>query len=100
MDQTSTISLVVAAGSVCGVIFGYFGYLKGVRKDSYANGAARGTLEAYLSDIKVRINDVLIEQRDTNKSITTLAERVTRVEESTKSAHLRINTIEERVDKQ
>ena len=98
MDQTS-ISYVVVVGSMSAVIFSYIGYSRGVKKDTYSAGTARGTLETDIAYIKHRTDDVLLEQKDTNKSINALAERVTRVEESTKSAHLRINTIEERVDK-
>ncbi|MFZ3101124.1 MAG: hypothetical protein WA131_09365 [Desulfitobacteriaceae bacterium] len=42
--------------------------------------------QATLISLKRRTDDVLLEQRETNKSITTLTERVTRVEENSKSA--------------
>ena len=99
MDQTTAISFIVATGSISAVIFGYAGYSSGLRKDSYSAGTVRGTLETDIAYIKHRTDDVLLEQKDTNKSLNALAERVTRVEESTKSAHLRINTVEEKVDK-
>lgn len=95
MDQTTLISLVVAIGSISAVIFGYVGYSRGVKKDSYSAGTVRGTLEADITYIKRRTDDVLLEQRDTNKSITTLTERVTRVEENSKSAHKRLDQIED-----
>jgi len=44
--------------------------------------------------IKHRIDDVLLEQKDTNKSVNALAERVSKVEESAKQAHKRIDRIE------
>lgn len=96
MDQTTAISLIVAVGSVSAVVFSYVGYSRGIKKDSYSAGAARGTLETDIEYIKHRTDDVLLEQKDTNKSINALAERVTRVEESTKSAHKRLDQIEEK----
>ncbi len=95
MDQN--ISLV-AAGAVSGIVFAYVGYLKGLKKDSYSAGTIRGTLETDIAYIKHRTDDVLLEQKDTNKSINALSERVTRVEESSKSAHKRIDLIEEKGD--
>lgn len=96
MDQTTSVSLIVAAGSVSAIVFGYVGYSRGLKKDLYSAGTVRGALEADITYIKRRTDDVLLEQRDTNKSISTLTERVTRVEESSKSAHKRIDTIEEK----
>ena len=95
MDQG--ISLLTV-GAVSGIVFAYIGYLKGLKKDSYVAGTVKGTLETDIAYIKHRTDDVLLEQKDTNKSITVLAERVTRVEESAKSAHKRIDTIEEKVE--
>lgn len=95
MDQSS-ISLILAAGSISAVVFSYIGYSRGVKKDSYTSGIELGTLESDIAYIKSRTDDVLLEQKDTNKSINVLAERVTRVEESTKSAHKRLDQVEEK----
>lgn len=92
MDQS--ISWVVV-GAMSSIVFAYIGYLKGLKRDSYSEGTVRGTLETDIAYIKHRTDDVLLEQKDTNKSINALAERVTRVEESTKSAHRRIDRIDE-----
>lgn len=88
MEQTISI---VAVGAVSGIVFAYIGYLRGLKKDSYTAGTARGALEADIVYIKHRTDDVFQEQKDTNKNINILADRVTRVEESAKSAHKRIN---------
>ena len=96
MDQIATLSLVTVVGTICAVVFGYIGYSRGVKKDSFFAGNAKGTQEADTAYIKRRVDDILLEQKDTNKSINALAERVTRVEESAKSAHKRIDQIEEK----
>jgi hypothetical protein len=96
LDIATSISLVMVAGSISAVVFGYIGYSRGVKIDFYSAGTEKGTLETDIEYIKRRTDDVLLEQRDTNKSINVLAERVTRVEELTKSAHKRIDQIEEK----
>lgn len=88
MDQNISLAVV---GAASGMVFAYVGYLKGVKKDSYSAGSVKGAIESDLAYIKRRTDDVLLEQRDTNKSINVLAERVTRVEESAKSAHKRLD---------
>lgn len=89
-----TITMIGVVGTICGIVFGYAGYKKGLKTDIYKEGNEDGTLRSDTQYIKRRIDDVLLEQKDTNKSINALAERVTRVEESSKQAHKRIDRIE------
>lgn len=100
MDQTS-ISLVVAAGSVSAIVFSYVGYSRGVKKDSYSAGRTTGEQQADTSYIKKRVDDILLEQRDTNRKleghatdIASHAVEIARLQESTKSAHKRLDTLE------
>lgn len=99
MDHTTIITLVGMTGTISGIVFGYIGYKKGLQKDAYGEGVDRATLRSDTEYIKRRIDEILLEQKDTNKSINNLAERVTRVEESTKQAHKRIDKIEREVSK-
>ena len=89
-------------GTVAGVLFGYLGYRRGQRdewnrqKNEYKKeGAEEGTLRADIEYIKRRSDDMLLEQKETNKNINVLSERLTRVEESAKSAHQRIDKFTE-----
>lgn len=93
MDQVSVFSLIAAVGTVSAVVFGYVGYSKGVKKESRQEGEMDGAQKADIEYIKRRTDDILLEQRDTNKTINALAERVTRVEESAKAAHKRIDEL-------
>lgn len=86
--------LLGAVGTLCAIIFGYLGYQKGIKRDSYNDGNSSGQLKTDIEYIKRRTDDVLLEQKDTNKSMNALSERVTRVEESSKQAHKRIDRIE------
>lgn len=96
MESISIVVLIGVAGTTCSIVFGYLGYQKGLKKDSYIEGSTKGTIESKLDYIGRRTDDVLLEQRETNKNLNALSERVTRVEESTKSAHKRLDTIEGR----
>lgn len=119
MDQT-TVSMVAAVGSICTVVFGGIGYLVGTKKDSLREGKEKGFIESNIKNIEADIgnmkgleanisnmqmnisyitkqnDNLLFEQREANKNHNALAERVTRVEESAKSAHKRLDTIEEK----
>lgn len=94
MDNATIYALIGVTGTVCSICFGYLGYKRGLQKDSSENGRETGALKADMEYIKRRVDDVLLEQKDTNKSINTLAERVSKVEESAKQAHKRIDRIE------
>ncbi|MHB1418500.1 MAG: hypothetical protein ACYCX4_02770 [Bacillota bacterium] len=93
MSQVTTMSLISAAGTIICIVLGIVGYSRLAKKDTYDNGSEKGTLQANIEYIKRRTDDVLLEQKDTNKSLNAIAERVTRVEESAKSAHHRIDEI-------
>lgn len=82
--------LIGIAGTICSMIFGYIGYQRGLKTENMQ----QGSLLTDTQYIKRRIDDVLLEQKDTNKSINLLTERVAKVEESTKSAHRRLDSLE------
>ena len=87
---TWVIAIVGVAGTVFGIVFGYVSYLRSIRDD----GVDDGTLRSDTQYIKDRIDDVLLAQKETTKSICLLFERVTRVEESAKQAHHRIDRMD------
>lgn len=94
MANNEIFALIGCAGTIFGIVFGYIGYKKGLQKECKEDGQDSGELKADTEYIKRRIDDVLLEQKDTNKSINSLSERVTRVEESSKQAHKRIDRLE------
>lgn len=96
------LAYISVFGTVAGVLLAYLGYRKGQRdelhrqKNEYKKeGIEAGTLRADIEYIKRRSDDMLLEQKETNKNINVLSERLTRVEESTKSAHHRIDRVTE-----
>jgi len=96
--NATLMALVATSGTICGIIFGYVGYLKGLRKEFKSEGKEDGELKANTEYIRRRVDDVLLEQRDLNKTMNNHAERLTRVEESVKQAHKRIDRIERNDD--
>lgn len=99
MSDAAYIGIIA---SVAGIVLSYLGYRQG-QKDEQARlkktyreeGEEAGTLHMDIAYIKRRSDDMLLEQKETNKNITILSERVTRVEESSKSAHKRLDKMEE-----
>lgn len=96
------LAYISVLGTVAGILFAYLGYKRGQRdelnrqKNEYKKeGAEEGTLRADIEYIKRRSDDMLLEQKETNKNINVLSERLARVEESTKSAHHRIDKFTE-----
>ena len=89
--------LTVAVGLGCslvGAIVGIGGYKRSVDKENADAGKDRGVLLTELGYIKAGIDDIKREQRDQEGKHNQLAERVTRVEESAKQAHHRIDRME------
>lgn len=94
MNYGEIAVLIGAVSALCSIIFGFVGYRKGLKTDYYETGEKDSALKSDTEYIKRRVDDVLLEQKETNKSVNALAERVTRVEESAKQAHKRIDRME------
>ena len=86
-------TLVGIAGVICTIFGTVLGYRNGVRKE----GNAEGTLQSDIGYIKANLDDIKTEQRRFNILHYELSERVGRVEESAKSAHHRIDTLEAQI---
>ena len=84
------IGLVATACSIAG-------FWIGRKREARQEGAAEGGIRSDVEYIKRRSDDTLLEVKDINKSISNLSERVTRVEESSKQAHKRLDTIERQI---
>ena len=91
--QIEIVTLIGVIGTVCGVIFGYIGYQRGLKKDSTDTGKNDGVLLSDVGYIKSGIDDLKRKQELTDERHYALAERVTKVEESAKQAHHRIDEI-------
>ncbi len=75
--------------TVLGALFGFSSYRRCIKHDGAEQGRDRSDIEY----IKRRTDDILLEQKNTNMTLSSHAERITRVEESTKQAHKRIDAL-------
>lgn len=88
------LALVIGMlGTVSTVLFSWIAYRTGLHRDARQEGARGGALLSDIEYIKRRTDDMLLEQRDIGKKLSVLSERITRVEESAKQAHRRIDTL-------
>ena len=90
------MQLDVLIGMVCallGIILGYLGWRRDSNNDIETDASDNGALHADINYIKRGVEDIRIDQKAQEKRHSELSERVTRVEESTKQAHKRIDEI-------
>ena len=99
MDETkvsilcTVLSLTFAA---LGYLIAYLTFQRNKKKDDTAEGQIKGGMASDIGYIKAGIDDLKREIADQRRIVGEHGERVTRVEESTKQAHKRIDGIEER----
>ena len=82
-----------------GILIGIFTVKRALKQDYKSEGHNEGSFKTDLLYIKKRTDDVLLEQKDTNRNLSLLTERLVRVEESSKAAHRRVNAVEDELKK-
>lgn len=88
--------LIGCAGTIVGMVLAYLTFRSKVKEDNKKDGIESGQLKADIEYIKRSSDTTLLELRDLNRTVNNHADRLARVEESTKSAHKRIDNIEGR----
>jgi septal ring factor EnvC (AmiA/AmiB activator) len=91
---TITIAVLGAVGTLFGIFMGYQNSRKSDTKDIKTNATEDAELRADIKYIARGVEDIRIDLKAQEKRHGELSERVARVEESTKSAHHRIDKIE------
>jgi len=97
--QVETNILITSAAAVCGIVFGYLTIQARIKGESKQSGVETGQFKADIDYIKRSSDTTLLELRCLNQTVNNHADRLARVEESTKQAHLRINELREEVVK-
>ncbi|QCT03800.1 hypothetical protein E6C60_3089 [Paenibacillus algicola] len=92
MDITAMIALIAA---ISGIVLGWIGRTRSYRQDLIQEAGADALQRADVDYIKRGVDDIRLEQRVQGQRIDALSERVTRVEESAKQAHKRLDRKEE-----
>lgn len=88
--------IISAAAAISGIILGWLGRSRTIRQDTAEEASRDAMLRSDVEYIKRGVDDLRIEQKVQGQKFDVLAERVTRVEESTKQAHKRIDKLERR----
>lgn len=100
--KTNTISISLLFTILGGIIAYATFYMNNKRNNKLETKEDTATLtrlETMLQMISKNTDDIRLDIKDFNNSMSKLSERVTKVEESTKSAHKRIDTIEDSIRK-
>ena len=87
MDWSMIIS---AAAAISGMVLGWIGRSRTIREDA----AEDGELRANVNYIRKGVEELKLEIKARGQQYEMLAERVTRVEESAKQAHKRLDSLE------
>lgn len=90
------IGVIVA---IVGCFVGLAGWLTGRDKKILSDGEWKGTITTKLDDIKTSVSGTSAELSKINAAISAHGERITACESSAKQAHIRINEISEKLEK-
>lgn len=93
MDPVTLISILAA---VAGVVFGVTTYLRNRKKDDSDDGRQSGTILTELGYIKSGVDDLKRKQEKQDEQNREILLGLTKVEESAKQAHRRLDVLEER----
>lgn len=87
------LELSILFGAI-GTALGIIGSITAFKKTNKEEGMQDAETKAQLNYISKGVDDIRIDLRASEKQMAVMAERVTRVEESAKQAHKRIDTLE------
>ncbi|OWT48026.1 hypothetical protein [Bacillus sp. K2I17] len=76
----------------------YLGYSLNRTKAVKSDGQENAEMKAELGYIRKGVDDIRIDQKASEKQMILFGERITRVEESSKQAHKRIDTLEKEIN--
>lgn len=86
-------AIIGILGVVAAIVFGAFAFRRGQKHDDKEESERLTRIESNVEHIKTTVDDIKSDQHDQSASIASLSERVTRVEESARQAHKRLDTI-------
>lgn len=91
--NATTIGIIC---TVIGALVGIFGYKRAFTKDIQAETKEGAIMATKLDFISQGVNNIQVKMEAQENKFGAMSERITRVEESTKSAHKRLDEIEEK----
>ena len=90
---TVTVSIIGVLGTISGALLGWLGFARTQKAQTREETTRDTIIHADMEYIKRGVDDIRLEQKAQRNDLNELTERVTRVEESTKQAHKRIDGI-------
>ncbi|MHC1747504.1 MAG: hypothetical protein AB9856_03835 [Cellulosilyticaceae bacterium] len=88
-----TLTQILAFLGVLSPLVAVITYITGTKKEIKTDGQDQGELRADIKYIRNGVEDIRVDMRVQDSKIDGLTERVTRVEESAKQAHHRVDEI-------
>jgi hypothetical protein len=92
MDFSAVLAIIA---TISGIALGWLGRAKSLKTEIIQEAGSDALQRADVDYIKRGVDDIRLEQRVQGQRIDALSERVTRVEESAKQAHKRMDRLEE-----
>jgi len=96
MNITILVAVISVVAAVSGIILGWTARARETKKSISEEAGTGAVLRSDVEYIKRGIDDIRVDQRAMRQDMGELTERVTRVEESAKQAHKRIDGLERR----
>ncbi|MBC6972968.1 hypothetical protein H9I32_11420 [Bacillus sp. Xin] len=93
--MTIEIGVLIALVSC---VVGYFSYALNRSREIKSDGRQSAEMKSELGYIRKGVDDIRIDLKANEKQMIVLGERITRVEESSKQAHKRLDTLEKEND--
>lgn len=88
------ISIIGAVSAICAIV----AFFINRGKDKYERGDADGSLRGDVKYMRNGFDDLRLDVKEVGRKQDAFGERLIRVEESTKSAHKRIDTLEKKIN--
>ncbi|MFD1176856.1 hypothetical protein ACFQ3W_11170 [Paenibacillus puldeungensis] len=86
-------TVVAIAAGISAIFLGWTNYNRTVKKDVAQDSGSNMSLKTDMEYIKRGVDDMKVEQKIQGQRFEAFSERLTRVEESTKQAHKRIDDL-------
>lgn len=91
--NATVIALVSSLISGGGLLIAAFGWYRTTKKDTRESGNSAGKLEYKMDYVSKGVDDIRLDIKEQNRKLEGIDQRLTRVEESSKSAHHRIDDL-------
>lgn len=90
----------IAIGAVCtllGTLIAYLTFTRNRDKDTVAKAKEEAIISTQLGSISTGIEEIRVDMKANEKQMDRMQEQIIRIDESTKSAHKRLDKIDEKI---